>query len=236
MEGMSTMYESKYNKLLTIVLVIVIIAIICILSYFGYQYYKANSISASGSEFVNSFKNEVSNNNNETTNTNTDDISQENTAELDELLSQIQGTNTNSSSSGTTTKKTYQGYEVLGTIEIPATNVNYPILEYSTASITIAVGKLYGVNPNEVGNMCLASHNYRNGKLFSNNKKLSVGDVIYITDLSGNRVKYTIYKKYETTSEDTEYMTRDTEGRREISLSTCTDDSSARLIIWAKAD
>jgi len=28
-------------------------------------------------------------------------------------------------------------------------------------------------------------------------------------------------------------MTRDTEGRREISLQTCTDDSSKRIIIWA---
>ena len=28
-------------------------------------------------------------------------------------------------------------------------------------------------------------------------------------------------------------MTRDVSGRREISLQTCTDDSSARIIIWA---
>jgi len=235
------MYESKYNKLLTIFLIIVIIAIIVLLCCLGYRYYKDNSISTNGSDFANSLRNEISNN---IDNTNTDNsienIPQENTAELNEILSQLQGTNTNSSgstsSSGTSKKKTYQGYEVFGTIEIPATKLNCPILEYSTTSITIGVGKLYGASPNEIGNMCLASHNYRNGKLFSNNKKLSVGDVIYITDLSGNRVKYTIYKKYETTPEDAEYMSRDTAGAREISLSTCTDNSKARLIIWAKAD
>ena len=38
---------------------------------------------------------------------------------------------------------------------------------------------------------------------------------------------------YQTTSNDAEYMTRDTQGRREISLQTCTDDSKDRLIIWA---
>ena len=235
------MYESKYNKLLTIFLIIVIIAIIVLLCCLGYRYYKDNSISTNGSDFANSLRNEISNN---IDNTNTDNsienIPQENTAELNEILSQLQGTNTNSSgstsSSGTSKKKTYQGYEVFGKIEIPATKLNCPILEYSTTSITIGVGKLYGASPNEIGNMCLASHNYRNGKLFSNNKKLSVGDVIYITDLSGNRVKYTIYKKYETTPEDAEYMSRDTAGAREISLSTCTDNSKARLIIWAKAD
>ena len=31
-------------------------------------------------------------------------------------------------------------------------------------------------------------------------------------------------------------MTRDTQGAVEISLTTCTDDSKARLIILAKAD
>ena len=31
-------------------------------------------------------------------------------------------------------------------------------------------------------------------------------------------------------------MKRETNGRREISLQTCTDDSSGRIIIWATAD
>jgi len=232
------MYENKYNKLLTVVLIIIIIAIVGGLGFFGYQYYKANAISTNGSDFVNSFKNEVSNNVNNTNVTDSDNNIVEDSSDLNDILAQIQGTNVNTGGTGTSNKKRkYQGYTVLGTIEIPKTNVNYPILEeYTKTSIEIAVSKMYGVNPNEVGNMTLASHNYRNGKLFSDNKKLSVGDTVYITDLSGNRVKYTIYKKYETSVEDTEYMTRDTAGAREISLSTCTDDSSARLIIWAKAD
>jgi len=129
----------------------------------------------------------------------------------------------------------YADYTPLGIIEIPKTNIKYPILkEYTKSSIEIAVGKLYGVDPNEVGNMALSSHNYRNDKLFSNNKNLSVGDNIYITDLTGNKIKYVIYKKYETAPDDTEYLKRDTNGSREISLATATDDSSARLIILAK--
>ena len=38
---------------------------------------------------------------------------------------------------------------------------------------------------------------------------------------------------YETDPNDSDYMLRDTNGKREISLSTCTDDASARLVIWA---
>lgn len=94
----------------------------------------------------------------------------------------------------------------------------------------------YGVGLNVPGNTVIVGHNYRNGLFFSNNKKLSNGDSIYITDNSGTKLKYVIYNKYETTPEDTDYMLRDTGGKREISLSTCTDDSSKRIIIWARAE
>lgn len=78
-------------------------------------------------------------------------------------------------------------------------------------------------------------HNYRNGALFSNNKKLNIGDEIYITDITGTRLKYIIYNKYETSSTDFDYATRDTARAKEISLASCTDDSNSRLIIWARA-
>ena len=82
----------------------------------------------------------------------------------------------------------------------------------------------------------IIGHNYRNGLFFSNNKKLNIGDKIYITDNDGNRLTYTIYNKFETTDTDTSFYQRDTAGIPEVTLSTCTDDSSARLIILAKAD
>lgn len=84
------------------------------------------------------------------------------------------------------------------------------------------------------GNTVLVAHNYRNGTFFSNNKKLAVGDKIYITDSTGEKVEYTIYNTYITSDSDFSYATRDTAGKREISLSTCTNDSSKRLVIWAK--
>ena len=47
---------------------------------------------------------------------------------------------------------------------------------------------------------------------------------------------YTIYNKFETTPEDTSFYQRDTGGKPEVTLSTCTDDSKARLILCAKAE
>ena len=42
-----------------------------------------------------------------------------------------------------------------------------------------------------------------------------------------------LYNIYETSAEDSDFIMRETNGKREISLSTCTDNSKGRLIIWA---
>ena len=110
----------------------------------------------------------------------------------------------------------------------------YFIFEKATAtSIEQGVAVSYGPGPNQIGNTVIVGHNYRNGSFFGSNKKLKLGDKIYITDNSGTRLKYNIYNIYETSPDDGDYMVRDTAGKREISLSTCTDNSKARLVIWA---
>ena len=87
---------------------------------------------------------------------------------------------------------------------------------------------------NKVGNTTITGHNYRNGKFFSNNKNLAVGDVIYITDATGKKITYVIYNVFETEPSDSSYMTRETNGKREISLTTSTDDYKNRLIVVAR--
>ena len=224
------MFESKYGKVLTVLLIVVIVAIIGLLVYLGYDYYEKYFITKDTAEFVDSFGSENTNTTNETDKNNDNSNIDEN------ALDGIQSSD-NSGKSNTSKRKTYKGFNVVGTIEIPKTNLKYPILEKVTkSSIETAVAVMYGPGPNQVGNTTIMGHNYRNGLFFSNNKKLEVGDKIYITDLDGKKLTYTIYNKYETTPEDAEYMTRNTNGATEISLSTCTDDSKARLIIWAKAD
>lgn len=221
--------NSKYSNLLTVLLVIVIIAIVAIIAFLGYRYYKNEQLKNNSEEFVDSFLNDTNINGN---NNNSDSIDDNVFTGVDE------GTNTGSTTASGEKPK-YNGYDMIGTIEIPATNVKTPILaqsELSKSSLETSVVEIYGPGLNQVGNTTIAGHNFRNGTFFSNNKKLNAGDKIYITDLTGKRLSYTIYNKYETDENDSEYMTRDTEGAIEISLTTCTDDSKARLIIWAKAD
>jgi LPXTG-site transpeptidase (sortase) family protein len=219
--------NSKYSNVLTVLLVIVIIAIIGIIGFLGYRYYRSSQIKSSSDDFVGSFLNDA----------NDTDDNDENITDED-LFSGIEEGNAGGSSTGAKVK-TYKGYVIAGTIEIPATNANYPIIaksDYSKSALETSVVEIYGNGLNQVGNTTIVGHNYRNGLFFSNNKKLNIGDKIYITDLTGQRLAYTIYNKYEGSDTESDYMTRDTQGAKEISLSTCTDDSKARLIIWARAD
>ena len=228
------MFESKYSKVLTVILVIVIIAIIGLLGFLAYDYYQNYVITKDTSEFVDNFQGDVvddeEDGNSQVSDNETDGENEDST----DQFAQIKDAETASSS---TTTQTYKGFGVLGTMEIPATNFKYPVLDKVTKkSIETAVAFLYGTGLNQPGNSVIIGHNYRNGLFFSNNKKLNIGDKIYITDTNGNKLTYTIYEKFETTAEDTSFYQRDTAGKAEVTLSTCTDDSSARLIICAKAD
>ena len=226
--------NSRYSNLLTVLLVVIIIAIIGIIAFLGYKYYKNESLKNNAEEFVDSFNDQNINNGNNDGNSNVIGDGSNIFDGVDE------GTNNGNQNPSTSDKtEQYNGYDMIGTIEIPATNVKYPILsnaELSKSALETSIVELYGPGLNQIGNTTLAGHNFRDGTFFSNNKKLNSGDKIYITDLNGKRLTYTIYNKYETDENDAKYMTRDTQGAIEISLSTCTDDSKARLIIWAKAD
>lgn len=224
------MFNNKYSKFLTVILVIVIIAVIGLLCFLGYDFYKKYYITKEADNILEQFDGQVANVQEEE-----NIVSNEVVTPIinEEVVTPSQGNNDNNGSSNSS-GLTYNGFNVIGKIEIPKTNVKYPILETVTKkSIEKAVARLYGPDPNEVGNCVIVGHNYRNGLFFANNKKLNEGDKIYITDNSGRRVTYNIYKKYTTTPEDFDYATRDTKGKREISLSTCTDDIKHRIIIWA---
>ena len=217
------MFESKYSKVLTVLLIIVIVGILGLLGYLAYEYYQNYVISTDANDFVDDFQGEVADGeaNDNNTNTSTEDP-----------FNQIESTNTTGGIS-----KTYKGFGVLGTIEIPSINLKYPVLDKVTPkSIETAVAFLYGTGLNKPGNSVIIGHNYRNGLFFSNLKKVNIGEKIYITDLEGNRQEYNIYNKFEAAENDTSFYQRDTGGKPEITLSTCTDDSSARIIIFGRIE
>ena len=127
-------------------------------------------------------------------------------------------------------------YYTIGVINIPSISVNYPILStYTDELLKIAPCKFHGPNPNEVGNLCIAGHNYKNSKFFSKVPTLELGDKIEITDLSGRMLTYTIYDKFIVNPDELECTSQLTNGKKEITLITCTNDNKQRHIIKARA-
>ena len=231
------MLNSKYSKVLTIILIIAIVIIVGLLGFIGIDWYKAYTVGKDTQNSLDQFNSYIENNQNNDNNANFENnIDNNNIIEEpnnNNIIEEPSDNNNNSNHEGLT----YKGIKVAGVIEIPKTNVKYNVLDDPSAkAMEVGITIIYGPGLNQTGNTVLAGHNYRNGTFFSNNNKLSSGDKIYITDLSCKKFTYTIYKKYKTDPNDFSYATRNTNGKREISLTTCTDDSSARIIIWAKED
>ena len=125
-------------------------------------------------------------------------------------------------------------YTTLGIINIPKLNVNYPILSKSTMELLkISVCKLWGPDPNQIGNLCIVAHNYRNTQFFSKIHTLQNGDIVEVTDIYGKTLKYEVYDKYEIEPTDTSCTSQLTNGKKEITLITCTNDSKRRTVVKA---
>ena len=149
----------------------------------------------------------------------------------------------------TNTNKTKQqsqsGYTYItdGKITIPKLGIEYGILDGETDSeaeteelLKMSPVKFHGPEINTEGNYCIVGHNYRNIRFFSKVPTLVNGDIIQITDFLDNRtIEYEVYDKYTVVPDDVSCTSQNTDGRTEITLITCTDDSSLRWIIKAKA-
>lgn len=132
-------------------------------------------------------------------------------------------------------------YTTIATVSIPKLNLQYPVLDGETDSaeetealLKISPTKFWGPEPNEVGNFCIVGHNYRNTKFFSKVPTLVSGDIITLTDLSGRTIQYKVYNKYEVAPTDVSCTTQLTNGKKEVTLITCTDDSKHRVVVKAR--
>ncbi len=233
------MFEAKYSKFLTVLLIVIIVAVIGLGSILGYNYFKKYSTDSDSEKFVSTFVEDIGETDSDS-NSNPNQNSNQIGEKPNEGGSIAENITQADVSSSTGKVKQYKGFNAIGTIEIPKTGVSYPILEDppTPKKLETAIVALYPQDAvmNSIGNVVLVGHNYRNGQFFSNNKKLVNGDKIYITDLNRNKITYIVYNVYQTSVNDTESYNRDTNGKREITLSTCTDASNDQRIIVLAAE
>ncbi len=138
----------------------------------------------------------------------------------------------------TLTQEIYNRNSPIGTLYIPKTKLNTQV--YSSVTVDELEKMpcfLYTTGGlSKPGITLFVGHNKRNGKLFSNNKNLEVGDEFYFTDYEGTELKYTIYSKFITTEDDISFLNSEVDVPV-IALSCCTDASDEnRIIILGRAD
>lgn len=126
-------------------------------------------------------------------------------------------------------------YTVEAILRIPRLEINYPVIsETSEELLKISINKYWGPDPNEVGNYCVVGHNYKSKKMFGRLSEAVNGDIIELEDMNGNVVKYSVYDKYTVEPTDTRCTSQLTNGRKEVTLITCTNYGAQRLVVKAR--
>lgn len=126
-------------------------------------------------------------------------------------------------------------YKVIGIINIPKINIEYPILEKTNKeSLKLSITKFYGEKINQKGNVVLAGHNNLNKTMFGKINELENGDIIELTDSQMVTVKYQVFNKYVIDPNDIDRIFPIDENTREVTLITCTNRDKNRLVVKAR--
>lgn len=138
----------------------------------------------------------------------------------------------------TWTQNIYNLNMEIGTLYIPKIGLTTSV--YSNSNVNMMEKMpcfLYTTGGlNKKGITLFVGHNRRNGKIFSENKKLEVGDIFLFKDYEGIEKEYTIYDKFITDSGDISFLNNQVDFPV-IALSCCTDASDEnRIIILGKAN
>ena len=97
----------------------------------------------------------------------------------------------------------YNGYLVDCRLEISKINLKTNVLaNYTKEGLRICASKYYGPNANEIGNYCIAGHNYPRQNMFNHLINLEIGDSIFLTDNKNGKIEYTIYDIYKVKPEN----------------------------------
>lgn len=121
---------------------------------------------------------------------------------------------------------------VIGMISIDKIDLNYPILSESNDELLrISLCRFNGPMPNEVGNLCIAGHNYLDNRFFGRLNELSIGDSIDVYGVSGNKTVYKISKKFEVDANDLSCTNQNIGNKKMITLLTCDNSNQNKRIV-----
>jgi signal peptidase I len=129
-----------------------------------------------------------------------------------------------------------QDSDVTGAIDIPRLDIHYPVIDYVAAySLNIAITHFAGPALNHKGNVVLAGHHAWGNLYFTRIDQLQRGDVIWVTGADRQKVKYVVTGHEQVSPDDASVLAQPTDGKRHLTLISCTYDLRNRYIVDAVA-
>lgn len=142
----------------------------------------------------------------------------------------------------TYTAENEKTYDMIGSLEIPSLDIKYPILSTTSEELLkVSLTKYWGGNPNEVGNLCILGHNFKDSKFFGNLLNIEKNAIIKVTDIDGNTLDYKVYETSIVEPDDTSCTSQLTDGHTEVTLITCYYENgnsyaTKRFVVKARAN
>lgn len=125
-----------------------------------------------------------------------------------------------------------ENYTTDSVLTIPSLYISYPVLsETSEELLKISLNKYWGPEPNKIGNYCIVGHNYANGRLFGKLSQMEIGDIATLKGMNGKTVTYEAYEIFVVEPTDVSCTSQLTNGKRELTLITCKNYGTQRLVI-----
>ena len=214
------------------------IFLVCLLfSYYIYAEYDWDKSEEVSQEILMGISKEKTNSTVDTTIKKTDNIivvALEDNEEDEEIVQPVlEQQETNQAQEFTTTSGVK--YNVESIIKVPRLEINYPVIsDTSEELLKISVNKYWGPGPNEVGNYCIVGHNYKSKKMFGRLSEIVRDDIIELEDMNGNVIKYSVYDKDTVDPKNTKCTSQLTNGKKEVTLITCTNYGTKRLVVKAR--
>lgn len=120
----------------------------------------------------------------------------------------------------------------LGKIVIDKIDIEYSVFkDMNEENLKISPCKFHGVEFGNIGNICIAGHNYNDNRFFGKINELELKDKIKLINLEGQEFEYIVFDKFETTDDDLSIL----KGTKnyELTLLTCNNSNKKRIIVKA---
>lgn len=125
-----------------------------------------------------------------------------------------------------------QNNNYLGKIIIKKIDLEYVVLnQFSEEHLKILPCKFHGVSLGEIGNICIAAHNYNDQRFFGRLNELKIKDVIILQDFNQKNYEYIVYDIFETDENDQSILKAS--NKYELTLLTCNNSNKKRIIVKA---